>query len=253
MRRKNMIVEKIVAYLHVVIYGLPPIFLTYVLLEMFIPVIKSTNKLMKKVLLTYLRDVDSVFNLSLLITKEKLELKELYSLYTNKVITYTELIDRVVKNKKNTVFLLVLEIVSKRLDKESKNLKQRKEISIDLIIVVHFLEIKLRRIIRSLYLCLLSTSILLIMYTLGYSTVIPSILTGVYLASILLYQRTLKYRVENGLFGSNYYEAKELLGFIEKNRDGFNNGHRLFNDELMSELEINLGSILRRKGVTYGH
>lgn len=72
-----------------------------------------------------------------------------------------------------------------------------------------------------------------------------------YFIILSIYYLVIKYRVERGVFGTNMYEAKELLTFILKNSNDFNNGNgeKIFCEEKLSELIIDMNSRLGLKEV----
>lgn len=89
-------------------------------------------------------------------------------------------------------------------------------------------------------------SIVVIFASLILSFFVPSFI-NLFFASILLsliivaHQELLRYRIENGFFGTNYYEAKQLLEFISENKDKFDGGKKVFNPEGIDEVLIRLG------------
>lgn len=120
--------------------------------------------------------------------------------------------------------------------------KEQKEQEKEVIISTLFLSKKLKNIYKS-YLALVIANIISLL--LPFIPTVASILTITLTILVFLYQQALSYRVKNGLFGSNAYEAQELLEFLVKNQDKIDgNGNGFFNEENLKEIALDMSKII---------
>ncbi|PGP66448.1 hypothetical protein CN998_21915 [Bacillus cereus] len=114
-----------------------------------------------------------------------------------------------------------------------------------LIISALFLESKLKKIYKAYFTIGLGSILLLVI---SFYFVVPLYVNVIPLFFAILtcsYQFLLNYRIKNGLFGTNDYEAKELLEFIIQNNDKIN-GNKLFNEEVVSNTIIDFSNYVKK-------
>lgn len=139
--------------------------------------------------------------------------------------------------------------------KESKERKKQKTEESDknrLIISALFLESKLKKIYKT-YFIIGFGSILLLGMSLYVN--VPSYIYVIPLLFAILtcsYQFLLNYRIKNGLFGTNDYEAKELIEFIIQNNDKIN-GNKIFNEEAVSKTIIDFSNYVKKVHLLHEH
>lgn len=120
--------------------------------------------------------------------------------------------------------------------------KEQKEKEKEVIISTLFLSQKLKNIYKS-YLALVIANVIALL--LPFIPTVASVLTIALTILVFLYQQILSYRVKNGLFGSNAYEAQELLEFLVKNQDKIDgNGNGLFNEENLQEIALDMSKLI---------
>ncbi|PHC13444.1 hypothetical protein [Bacillus toyonensis] len=139
--------------------------------------------------------------------------------------------------------------------KESKERKKQKTEESDknrLIISALFLESKLKKIYKTYFIIGFGSILLL-----GMSRYVnvPSYIYVIPLLFAILtcsYQFLLNYRIKNGLFGTNDYEAKELIEFIIQNNDKVN-GNKIFNEEAVSKTIIDFSNYVKKVHLLHEH
>lgn len=118
------------------------------------------------------------------------------------------------------------------------------------IISTLFLKEKLKNI-YSTYFILVCSAILSIVFSNIISTTIFGYVTSGLLVMSFLYHFTLRFRIKNGLFGTNFYEAKELLGYILTNIDKFKDdqGRKIFHSENLNDEILKYINIAERRSL----
>lgn len=152
---------------------------------------------------------------------------------------------KISKSINSHIVSLTIKILFSKQSKRRKKQKTEESDKNRLIISALFLESKLKKIYKT-YFIIGFGSILLLGMSLyvnvpSYIYVIPL------LFSILTcsYQFLLNYRIKNGLFGTNDYEAKELIEFIIQNNDKIN-GNKIFNEEVVSKTIIDFSNYVKK-------
>ncbi|PGX43501.1 hypothetical protein COE67_06575 [Priestia megaterium] len=131
---------------------------------------------------------------------------------------------------------------SLKIKLKSTQKKEQKEKEKAVIISTLFLSQKLKNIYKS-YVALLIANVIALF--LPFIPTIASVLTIILTILVFLYQQVLGYRVKNGLFGSNAYEAQELLEFLVKNQDKIDgNGNGFFNEENLNEIALDMSKLI---------
>ncbi|WP_241139347.1 hypothetical protein [Bacillus mycoides] len=146
------------------------------------------------------------------------------------------------------VSVTTIMIFSKHSKKKSKKRKSQKIEESNknrLIISALFLESKLKKIYKAYFIIGFGSILLL---GISYYFNIPSYIYIIPLLFAILtcsYQFLLNYRIKNGLFGTNDYEAKELIEFIIQNNDKIN-GNKIFNEEVISKTIIDFSNYVKK-------
>lgn len=131
--------------------------------------------------------------------------------------------------------IVINSAMSITLRNESSDYEEERVALKKVVISTIFLEEKLKKIYRT-YSIFIGGGVVTLLYNIYFRDVLfisTLILLSVILVSI--YHFVVIFRVRNGLFGTNLYEAKELIEFLEKNSDKFDdNGNGLFNEEKLT-------------------
>ncbi|WP_267418184.1 hypothetical protein [Bacillus sp. GC_Bacil_1] len=147
----------------------------------------------------------------------------------------------------NHILSVTMAILSSKSSKSRKKQKQKEEKGNEnsLIISALFLESKLKKIYKTYIIIGLGSIMLLVM---SFYFVVPSYINVIPLIFAILtcsYQFLLNYRIKNGLFGTNDYEARELIEFIIQNNDKIN-GNKIFNEEVISNTIIDFSNYVKK-------
>ncbi|KXO06226.1 hypothetical protein AYK81_00570 [Bacillus thuringiensis] len=149
------------------------------------------------------------------------------------------------KMANNHILSVTMAILSSKSSKSRKEQKEEKGNKNSLIISALFLESKLKKIYKTYIIIGLGSIMLLGM---SFYFVVPSYINVIPLIFALLtcsYQFLLNYRIKNGLFGTNDYEARELIEFIIQNNDKIN-GNKIFNEEVISNTIIDFSNYVKK-------
>ncbi len=142
------------------------------------------------------------------------------------------------------VSLTMIIIFSKQSERRKKQKTEESEKN-RLIISALFLESKLKKIYKAYFIIGFGSILLLGM---SFYFEVPSYIHIIPLLFAILtcsYQFILNYRIKNGLFGTNDYEAKELIEFIIQNNDKIN-GNKIFNEEVVSKTIIDFSNYVKK-------
>ncbi|HFK1742236.1 hypothetical protein ACE41B_30050 [Bacillus cereus] len=149
------------------------------------------------------------------------------------------------KMANNHILSVTMAILSSKSSKSRKKQKEEKGNKNSLIISALFLESKLKKIYKTYIIIGLGSIMLLVM---SFYFVVPSYINVIPLIFAILtcsYQFLLNYRIKNGLFGTNDYEARELIEFIIQNNDKIN-GNKIFNEEVISNTIIDFSNYVKK-------
>lgn len=148
------------------------------------------------------------------------------------------------KGLSNFIATMFAIIFISELSKSMKKTQKRKNRN-KLIISALFLESKMKKIHKA-YFTIGFGSILLLALSFYFS--IPLYINIIpFLFAILTcsYQFLLNYRIKSGLFGTNDYEARELIEFIIRNNDKIN-GNKIFNEEAISNTIVDFSNYVKK-------
>ncbi|MEZ2367966.1 hypothetical protein [Bacillus sp. RCC_6_1] len=177
---------------------------------------------------------------------------EMVSIY-NQILNQRNVKKEKSKNRKSlsnfiaSMFAIILiSELSKSMEKTKKRrMRAKRKNRNKLIISALFLESKMKKIHKA-YFTIGFGSILLL--ALSFCFAIPLYINIIpFLFAILAcsYQFLLKYRIKNGLFGTNDYEARELVEFIIRNNDKIN-GNKIFNEEAICNTIVDFSNYVRK-------
>lgn len=159
---------------------------------------------------------------------------------------------KISKSFNSHIVSLTMTILFSKESKERKKQKTEESDKNRLIISALFLESKLKKIYKT-YFIIGFGSILLLGMSLYVN--VPSYIYVIPLLFAILtcsYQFLLNYRIKNGLFGTNDYEAKELIEFIIQNNDKIN-GNKIFNEEAVSKTIIDFSNYVKKVHLLHEH
>ncbi|MDA2141264.1 hypothetical protein PDN64_24590 [Bacillus cereus group sp. Bc256] len=171
---------------------------------------------------------------------------EMLSIY-NQILDQRNVKKEKSKNSKglsNFIATMFAIIFISELSKSMKKTQKRKNRN-KLIISALFLESKMKKIHKA-YFTIGFGSILLLALSFYFS--IPLYINIIpFLFAILTcsYQFLLNYRIKSGLFGTNDYEARELIEFIIRNNDKIN-GNKIFNEEAISNTIVDFSNYVKK-------
>lgn len=152
----------------------------------------------------------------------------------------------------NHILSVTMATLSRKLSESRKKQKEEKGNENSLIISALFLESKLKKIYKTYIIIGLGSIMLLVM---SFYFVFPSYINVIPLIFAILtcsYQFLLNYRIKNGLFGTNDYEARELIEFIIQNNDKIN-GNKIFNEEVISNTIIDFSNYVKKVHILNEH
>ncbi|MGG3756041.1 hypothetical protein ABEW49_09450 [Bacillus anthracis] len=136
--------------------------------------------------------------------------------------------------------IIFISELSESLKKSNKRNDKNK-----LILSALFLEEKVKNIYKA-YFTIVIGCVILILISIYF--MVPPYISAIPLFFAIVvcsYHFLLNYRIKNGLFGTNDYEAKELLEFIIRNNDKIN-GNKLFNEEVISSTIVDFSDYVKR-------
>ncbi|HGO9413535.1 TPA: hypothetical protein ACLBZX_001903 [Bacillus cereus] len=156
-----------------------------------------------------------------------------------------KLIESIHNHIVSVTMIMIFSKNSKKQSRKRKNQKIEESNKNRLIISALFLESKLKKIYKTYFIIGFGSILLLGM---SYYFYIPPYIYIIPLLFAILtcsYQFLLNYRIKNGLFGTNDYEAKELIAFIIQNNDKIN-GNKIFNEEVVSKTIIDFSNYVKK-------
>ncbi|PFU70356.1 hypothetical protein [Bacillus thuringiensis] len=192
--------------------------------------------------------VISMFISFFYVKANKIKVEEEFSNYMKEITHQRDVKQRkskVIKMVNNHILSVTMAILSSKQSKSRKKEKEEKGNKNSLIISALFLESKLKKIYKA-YIIIGLGSIMLL--GTSFYFVVPSYINVIPLVFAILtcsYQFLLNYRIKNGLFGTNDYEAKELIEFIIQNNDKIN-GNKIFNEEVISNTIIDFSNYVKK-------
>ncbi|MCU4996608.1 hypothetical protein OB996_20430 [Bacillus cereus] len=151
----------------------------------------------------------------------------------------------VIKFFNSHILSVTMVILYSKQSNSRKKQKKEKGDKNSLIISALFLESKLKKIYKAYIIIGLGSIILLGMSSYFFVPPYINLIPLIFAILTCSYQLLLKYRIKNGLFGTNDYEAKELIEFIVHNNDKIN-GNKIFNEEVISNTIINFSNYVKK-------
>lgn len=131
----------------------------------------------------------------------------------------------------------------KSITNSLKKNNTKSEDKLGLVVSTLYMNERMKKILKGYFLTFLGAIILFILMFINSRFMIPFSIDVLVMLLIFSYQWVLKYRIEKGLFGTNFYEAKQLLAFVANNSDKFDGGRKVFHPEEMNDIIISLGNL----------